>query len=378
MAFKLIYVMHTNATTIHMIHYSFIHSFIHSFCGACANMGVNLKFSCSHGFVVFACTWKCGQRSRCTHTMRMRTSVPVVVCVARKLRPCPSYSGCRDRNNSIHWRSLYKGWAGYIHFIAFFFIKKHVWIFFALCHMSVGWGGATKPCGRQREGRETPGGVTTLSGQASRWSSWGWNLNGQQRGRTQGFLRDMMLLSLCFPPFTFPWVLVLPLVLSFRPHILLLTASFLAVMRPYHLHYPLPAVIHRAVLLGHLVLALKATCFRCASPPFPLSMVVRVVWVPERARCLAKARPPMPAPSLLGLLMGRNIRRNHARSSPRLNSLAIHHRTKNFPHTRSISRVPYPRCSAVHAIFCTPALSCLIVEHSLCALMNCLLSTPNH
>ena len=41
--------------------------------------------------------------------MRMRTCVSVVVCVARKLRPCPSYSGRRDRNNSVHWRSLYKG-----------------------------------------------------------------------------------------------------------------------------------------------------------------------------------------------------------------------------------------------------------------------------
>ena len=79
---------------------------------ACANMGLNLKFSCSHGFLVFACTWKCGRRSRCTHTMRMRTCVPVVVCVARKLRPCPSYSGCRDRNNSVHWRSLHKGGGG--------------------------------------------------------------------------------------------------------------------------------------------------------------------------------------------------------------------------------------------------------------------------
>ena len=44
--------------------------------------------------------------------MRMRTCVPVVVCVARKPRPCPSYSGCRDRNNSVHWRSLYKGGGG--------------------------------------------------------------------------------------------------------------------------------------------------------------------------------------------------------------------------------------------------------------------------
>ena len=45
---------------------------------------------------MFACTWKCGRRSRRTHTMRMHTGVPVVVCVARKLRPCPSYSGRRD------------------------------------------------------------------------------------------------------------------------------------------------------------------------------------------------------------------------------------------------------------------------------------------
>ena len=72
-------------------------------------MGVNLKFSCSQGFLVFGCTWKCGQRSRCTHAMRMRTCVLVVVCVARKLHPCPSYSGRRDCNNCVHWRSLYKG-----------------------------------------------------------------------------------------------------------------------------------------------------------------------------------------------------------------------------------------------------------------------------
>ena len=41
--------------------------------------------------------------------MRARTCVSVVVCVVRKLRPCPSYSGRRDRNNSVQWRSLYKG-----------------------------------------------------------------------------------------------------------------------------------------------------------------------------------------------------------------------------------------------------------------------------
>ena len=37
----------------------------------------------------------------------------VVVCVARKLRPCPSYSRRRDRINLGLWRSLYKGGAGY-------------------------------------------------------------------------------------------------------------------------------------------------------------------------------------------------------------------------------------------------------------------------
>ena len=57
---------------------------------------------------MFACSWKCGWRSRCTHTMRAHTCVSVVVCVARKLRPCPSYSRCRDRNNSVHWRSSYR------------------------------------------------------------------------------------------------------------------------------------------------------------------------------------------------------------------------------------------------------------------------------
>ena len=35
-----------------------------------------------------------------------------VVCVARKPRPCPSYSRRRDRNNCVHWRSLYKGGGG--------------------------------------------------------------------------------------------------------------------------------------------------------------------------------------------------------------------------------------------------------------------------
>ena len=46
--------------------------------------------------------------------MRMRTCVPVVVCVACKLRPCPSYNGRRDHNNSIHWHSLCKGGGGVV------------------------------------------------------------------------------------------------------------------------------------------------------------------------------------------------------------------------------------------------------------------------
>ena len=37
----------------------------------------------------------------------------VVVCVSRKLPPCPSYSRRRDRINLGLWRSLYKGGAGY-------------------------------------------------------------------------------------------------------------------------------------------------------------------------------------------------------------------------------------------------------------------------
>ena len=50
------------------------------------------------------------------HQLTMQSSlfergcpVSVVVCVARKLHPCPSYSRCRDRINLGLWRSLYKG-----------------------------------------------------------------------------------------------------------------------------------------------------------------------------------------------------------------------------------------------------------------------------
>ena len=41
--------------------------------------------------------------------MRSFTCVSVVVYVARKLRPCLSYSRRRDRINLVLWRSLDKG-----------------------------------------------------------------------------------------------------------------------------------------------------------------------------------------------------------------------------------------------------------------------------
>ena len=44
--------------------------------------------------------------------MRSLTCVSVVVCVARKLRPCPSHSRRGDRINLVRWRSLYKGGGG--------------------------------------------------------------------------------------------------------------------------------------------------------------------------------------------------------------------------------------------------------------------------
>ena len=58
---------------------------------ACRNMGVNLKFHVSNNFLC-TCLWECGWRVRCTHTMQSLTCVLVVVCVARKPRPCLSYS----------------------------------------------------------------------------------------------------------------------------------------------------------------------------------------------------------------------------------------------------------------------------------------------
>ena len=44
--------------------------------------------------------------------MHSFTCVLVVVYVARKLRPCPSYSRRRDRINLVLWRSLDKGGGG--------------------------------------------------------------------------------------------------------------------------------------------------------------------------------------------------------------------------------------------------------------------------
>ena len=44
--------------------------------------------------------------------MHSFTCVSVVVYVARKLRPCPSYSRRRDRINLVLWRSLDKGGGG--------------------------------------------------------------------------------------------------------------------------------------------------------------------------------------------------------------------------------------------------------------------------
>ena len=58
---------------------------------------------------MFTCLWERGRRLRCTHTMHSPTCVSVVVCVARKPRPCLSYSRRRGRINLVLWRSYYKG-----------------------------------------------------------------------------------------------------------------------------------------------------------------------------------------------------------------------------------------------------------------------------
>ena len=60
--------------------------------------------------------YPCALYSPCLRQLTMQSSlfepgcpVLVVVCVARKLHPCPSYSRRRDRINLGLWRSLYKG-----------------------------------------------------------------------------------------------------------------------------------------------------------------------------------------------------------------------------------------------------------------------------
>ena len=65
--------------------------------------------------------YPCALYSPFLHQLTMQSSlfepgcpVLVVVCVARKLHPCPSYSRRRDRINLGLWRSLYKGGAGYV------------------------------------------------------------------------------------------------------------------------------------------------------------------------------------------------------------------------------------------------------------------------
>ena len=67
------------------------------------------EFPCFKHVLAFACLGEHGWRLRCTHTMHSFMCLSVVVCVARKLRPCPSYSRRRDRINLVLWRSLYKG-----------------------------------------------------------------------------------------------------------------------------------------------------------------------------------------------------------------------------------------------------------------------------
>ena len=62
----------------------------------------------------------CALYSPFLHQLTMQSSlfepgrpVSVVVCVAYKLRPCPSYSRLRYRINLGLWRSLYKSRGGY-------------------------------------------------------------------------------------------------------------------------------------------------------------------------------------------------------------------------------------------------------------------------
>ena len=56
--------------------------------------------------------------------MRSFTCVSVVVYVARKLRPCLSYSRRRDRINLVLWRSLDKGGGGKKTVLKSFFLTR--------------------------------------------------------------------------------------------------------------------------------------------------------------------------------------------------------------------------------------------------------------
>ena len=71
-------------------------------------MGVNLKFSCSR----FSCV--CMHLEMWAevkvHSYHVHAHVRVGSCMyCAQASPCPSYSGRRDRNNSVHWCSLYEG-----------------------------------------------------------------------------------------------------------------------------------------------------------------------------------------------------------------------------------------------------------------------------
>ena len=78
------------------------------------------------------------------------TCVSVVVYVARKLRPCLSYSRRRDRINLVLWRSLDKGGAGYMWNDIYctmhtFTVSRYavLSLYFCLvicCYMGPGWG----------------------------------------------------------------------------------------------------------------------------------------------------------------------------------------------------------------------------------------------
>ena len=64
------------------------------------------------GGVYCTCYWERGRRLRCTRTMHSPTCVSAVVCVARKPRPCLSFSRRRDRIDLVLWRSYHKGGGG--------------------------------------------------------------------------------------------------------------------------------------------------------------------------------------------------------------------------------------------------------------------------